>query len=383
MTVTVLGSGAVAAAHALFQARHGPVVLAGRPVTAMPAVERVPAPLLTLLLELGIVPAELDVDRLTRQRLVAWEDPTPAERAGPACAHVDRSALVDALWRRVTACPDIQVVPPIRDPDLTADRVVDATGRRALTAARRVHPSPVWVATACTITRGGLDPTMRLAAGPGGYAYRLGSARWLTVGWVGPGTPPPDGAGVAERIGENGAGWLTEDVDLDGAQVGRRVASVAIAVASENPRVVAIGDAGLGRDALASQGTAIGLSDARLADARLAAGPDAPLRRRHADGLERHLRHLAGMLATCGHRTAPAWRAYRAWLERQAIELTIEPRPLVVTTDERFRLRSHQPSTSGGWSGTSARDRGIRRPEVVRVSMVHASGREIRPSVGH
>ncbi len=319
MTVTVLGSGAVAMSHALFQALHGPVVLAGRPVATVPAVtvpavERVPAPLLTLLLELGIVPAELDVDRLTRQRLVAWEDPSPAERAGPACAHVDRSALVNALWRRVTACPAIQVVPPIRDPDRTAHRLVDATGRRALTAARRIHPLPVWVATACTVPRHDLDPTMRLAAGPGGYAYRLGSTSWLTVGWVGPGTPPPDGAGVAERIVENGAGWLTDDVDLDGAQVGRRVASAAIAVASGDPRVVAIGDAALCRDALASQGTAIGLSDARLA----AAGAADALRRRHADGLDRHLRHLAGMLATCGHRTAPAWRAYRMWLEQQA-----------------------------------------------------------------
>ena len=112
---------------------------------------------------------------------------------------------------------------------------MDATGRRALTAARRIHQSPVWVATACTVPRGDLDPTMRLAAGPGGYAYRLGSARWLTVGWVGPGRPPSDGAGIGERIAENGAGWLSEDVDLSGAQVVRRVASVAVAVASDDP----------------------------------------------------------------------------------------------------------------------------------------------------
>ena len=114
---------------------------------------------------------------------------------------------------------------------------------------------------------------------------------------------------------ENGAGWLSEDVDLSGAQVVRRVASVAVAVASDDPRVVAIGDAALGRDALASQGTAIGLSDARLA-----AGPadaTSAVRRRHADGLDRHLRHLAGMLATCGYGTAPAWRAYRTWVEQQ------------------------------------------------------------------
>ena len=251
----VLGSGAVALAHALFQARYGPVVLAARPVAAMPAVERVPAPLLTLLLELGIVPAELDVDRLTRDSLVAWEQVAPMARRGPACAHVDRSALVGALWRRVQACRNVEVVPPLRSQDLAAtERFVDATGRRALTAVHRVHPTPVWMATACTIPREDLDPTMRLAAGPNGYAFRLGSARWLTVGWVGPGAPPPDSAAVCDRLVDGGAGWLLEDVDLADAEVVRRVASVAVTAASDDARVLALGDAALGRDALGVAG---------------------------------------------------------------------------------------------------------------------------------
>ena len=321
----VLGSGAVALAHALFQAGHGPVVLAGQQAAPLPAVERVPAPLLTLLLELGIVPAELDVDRLTRRRVVAWEDPSPDEREGPACAHLDRGALVDALWRRVRACPDVHVVPAVRHrsdvtsgrlgfegPGWRAGRVADATGRRALTAARRIQPSPVWVATCCTAPRGDLDPTMRLAAGAGGYAYRLGSARWLTVGWVGPGAPPVDGAGLGDRITREGAGWLAEDVDLRGAQITRRVASVALPARAGDLELIAIGDAALGRDALASQGLAIGLSDARLA-----AGPDREVGRRHAEGLDRHLDHLSGMLAACRQHRSQAWLGYRSWLEKQ------------------------------------------------------------------
>ena len=72
-------------------------MLAGRSRDVVPTVERVPAPLLRLLLELGIVPGELDVDRLTRESLVAWEHLAPAAREGPACAHIDRAALVDAL----------------------------------------------------------------------------------------------------------------------------------------------------------------------------------------------------------------------------------------------------------------------------------------------
>jgi 2-polyprenyl-6-methoxyphenol hydroxylase-like FAD-dependent oxidoreductase len=322
----VLGSGAVALAHALFQSRYGPVVLAGSPpVAAVPAVERVPAPLLTLLLELGIVPAELDVDCLTRDSLVAWEQSVPTERRGPACAHVDRSALVGALWRRVQACPDVQVVAPLRTAEVTAKRLVDATGRRALTAARRAHPTPVWVATCCSVARGDLDPTMRLAASSTGYAFRLGSARWLTVGWVGPGAPPPNSAAVCDRLVDGGAGWLLEDVDLAEAQVVRRVASVADAAPSDDARVLALGDAALGRDALASQGMAIGLSDARRA-----AGPDGDrgreaLSSRHRDGLERHLRHLAGTLDACHHHRAPAWLTYRRWVdERRAGRLASE-----------------------------------------------------------
>ena len=318
----VLGSGAAALAHTLFQARHGPVVLAGRSEACAPGVERVPAPLLTLLLELGVVPAELDVDGLTRARLVAWEDPAPSERFGPACAHLDRRALVEVLWDRVRDRPEIHVVPPVlrgfevafEGEGWAARRLVDATGRRALTATARVHPVPVWVATCCTVPRGNMDPTMQLAAAPTGYAYRLGSAHWLTVGWVGAGSPPLDGASLGNRIAREGVGWLADDVDLRDARVVRRAASVSIAVGREDRRVVPIGDAVLGRDALGSQGAAIGLSDARLA-----VGPaeGTEVADRHADGLERHLRHLAGMLTTCTHHRARPWLVYRRWVEQQ------------------------------------------------------------------
>lgn len=335
----VLGSGPVALASALFRSRHGAVALAARPEAPAAGIERVPAALLTLLLELGIVPAELDVDRLTRARLVAWEAPSPVERPGPACAHLDRAALVAALWRRVAEQPAIHVVPPVvgsaevalAGGGWVAERLVDATGRRALTAAARAHPIPVWVAACCTVPRQGADPTMQVAAGPTGYAYRLGSAHRLTVGWVSPQRPPHDGAGVTARIVAEGAGWLTDGVDLRGAIVTRRAASLAIARRPDDHRIQPLGEAALGRDALASQGAAIGLSDARLA-----AEPDeaAVLAERHRDGLDRHLRHLGGMLATCAHHDAPAWLAYRGWVERQraAGQLTADDAPVASTS---------------------------------------------------
>ncbi|MGH8933050.1 MAG: hypothetical protein ACRDZO_21095 [Egibacteraceae bacterium] len=312
----VLGSGPVALAYALFAARSGPVSLRCRPPATAPAVESVPAPLLTLLLELGITPAELDVDRLSTHRLVAWDDPVPAERQSPSCAHLDRAALTRALWRRVQDSPDIQVFAG----GGTA-RLVDASGRRAVTARAHTRPSPAWVATCRTVARGDLDPTMRLAAGPAGYGYRLGSARWLTVGWVGPGPGPRDAAELRRRLEDSGAGWLAEDVDLQEGIWSRRAASLDIPHASRDPDVVAIGDAALARDALASQGTSIGLSDARLAAGRATRHE---LEGRRADGLGRHLRSLHGILVACRYRDQPVWSAYERWVGRQ---LEVPARP--------------------------------------------------------
>jgi hypothetical protein len=310
---TVLGSGPVALAHALFAARHGPVVLAGRPVPPRPAVESVPAAVLTLLLELGITPTELDVDRLARGRLVAWEHAAVEPRSSPACGHLDRSALVTALWRRISCCRQIRVVAPLRAPlqDAVAGRLVDATGRRAVTARDCIRPRQPWVAASCTFPRQALDPTLRLAAGPDGYAYRLGSASWLTVGWAGTVACPRDADGLRRRIIEAGAGWLIEHVSLAGMPTTRRIANLSIPLRGPGP-IIALGDAALARDALASQGGSLGLSDARLAAEPATTGGE--ITRRATDGYERHLRFLTGVLESCRHRDAPAWSEYRRWV---------------------------------------------------------------------
>ena len=93
-----------------------------------------------------------------------------------------------------------------------------------------------------------------------------------------------------------------------------RVASLAIPGAGpgDPPDLVRLGDAALARDALASQGLSLGLSDARLA-----ARPDwtaADATARTADAARRHVRSLAGILATCRHRREPVWRTYAEWL---------------------------------------------------------------------
>jgi hypothetical protein len=318
---TVLGNGPVALAHALFAARHGPVVLAGRAVAPCPGVESVPAAVLTLLLELGITPAELDIDRLGRSRLVAWEQAEPQSRGSPACAQLNRAALVTALWRRIRGCPQIHVVGrlPAGPEDAVTGRLVDATGRRAVTAHDHIRPGQPWVAASCTVLRRTVDPTMRLAAGPGGYAYRLGSASWLTIGWAGTGVPPRDADALHRRIVDAGAGWLIEQMPWEGMPTTCRVASVSIPVRGPGP-FVALGDAALARDALASQGSSIGLSDARLAAEPATSTPD--ITQRATEGRDRHLRFLTGVLGSCRHRDAPAWSQYRQWVTHQRVRLS-------------------------------------------------------------
>jgi len=310
-TTTVLGSGVAAAACALFAARHGPVRLCGRAATPDPSVESVPAATLTLLLELGVTPPELDVDRLSRDRRVAWEHPDPTVHSGPACAHVDRAALHAALWNRALRHPDVQVTGRRGGLADGPGRVIDATGRRALTAADVLRPPRTWTAATISLP-GGADRALHLAAAPDGYAYRLGSARRVTVGWVGPDRPPRDAAALARRIEESGCGWLLTGLDLPpGTATVRRPAGLAVSTAP--PGVVPIGDAALTRDALASQGLSLALSDACLAaDPAVTA---AALAARRVDAVSRHLQHLRSTVAACRFSRSPAWAGYGAWLD--------------------------------------------------------------------
>jgi 2-polyprenyl-6-methoxyphenol hydroxylase-like FAD-dependent oxidoreductase len=233
---------------------------------------------------------------------------------GPACAHLDRAALHAALWDRVLRHPDVQVTGRRGGPADGPGRVVDATGRRAVTAAEALRPPRTWTAATITV-RACADPALHLAAAPDGYAYRLGSARRVTVGWVGPDRPPRDGAALSRRIAAAGCGWLFEDLELpDTGTTVRRPAGLAIATAT--PGVVAIGDAALTRDALASQGLSLALSDACLAADP--AVPTAALAARRADAVRRHMAHLRGTVATCRFAASPAWARYGAWLDRQA-----------------------------------------------------------------
>lgn len=322
-TSTVLGSGVAATACALFAAPHGPVRLYGSPDPRPGGVvECVPAATLTLLLELGLVPAELGVHALVRERWVSWDGAAPEYRIGPACAHLDRVRLCAALWSRVDAHPAVEVRPRERKaPTGEPGRVVDATGGRSLTAIEVARDPRPWVAATITVPSGRADTALHLAAAPEGYAYRLASADRTTVGWVGPGRPPRDAGALWDIVERAGAGWLLAGVAAAATEpTCRRPTGPSLPVAG--PGTVPIGDAALTRDALASQGTAIALSDACLAaDPRTS---DATLALRRADARYRHLRHLREMADTCRFADEPAWARYRARL-RTLAELADAP----------------------------------------------------------
>jgi hypothetical protein len=318
---TIVGSGTTALAAALFAAHRGPVDLYSRiRPGGSRSVESLPAAALTLLVELGITPDELDVATLSTRRLVAWEDSEPHALDGPACAHIDTAALHHALMRRAARNPAVTFKTEL-DRSALRPGWVDATGRRAMSARRHIRPPRTW--TAALVTVPSTDPgQLALAAAHDGYAYRLGSAHWTSIGWVGPDRPPLSGAELRARIENRGGAWLLDGVDVpDGVVTYRRASSAA--VPEPSGAAVAVGDAALARDALASQGVSIGLSDACLI-ADPATTPQDMAHRRD-DAVSRHFRHLAEMTATCRYADAPTWSEYFAWIGRASTEWSTNP----------------------------------------------------------
>jgi hypothetical protein len=320
----VVGGGPVGLVAALAAARRGPTLLATRrPRLSGDArrIDVVPAPFLALLLEFGIHPAVLGVRHLHDARLVAWGSAEPAIIRGPATAHVERSALERALAERVGRTPGIETatLPGFPPPSL-ARRVIDATGRRAASARRRIHPPEPWIARTFWAPSGGGMTTaaqaFRLAALPEGYAYRLGSADAIMLGVVGAkaavARSPPEA--IERHLRACGAGWLLAGLPaLGDLRPGR--GGVASAQWSEGDgEVLRVGDAELARDALASQGLANGVSDAL----HLAAGESGPAwAERRLEQRERHLSALLSSLGDCRFRALPAWSRYAAFLAQR------------------------------------------------------------------
>jgi 2-polyprenyl-6-methoxyphenol hydroxylase-like FAD-dependent oxidoreductase len=331
--LVVIGAGPVGMLAALAQsAARRVLVVADRVPGTRPThdavVESLPLASLLNLQELGIDPGELGAGEVHRARTVAWDDARPVTAVGPPVVHIERSLLEAALWRRVAARRVRVQLGRLRAPradagwrgeSWRAERAIDASGRRAVTAARRRHPPERWAARLWSLplaaTR--VSSQLALAATRDGYVYRLGSAHTLTVAVVTPiALLPPDLASLAARLAADAAAWVLDGVPLDAARpVGTRVASVEWPDDDAPATVLRAGDAALARDALSSQGLATGFVDAWYAAAADAA--TAPLvcaRQRHERA--RHLATLERIVSSSRWGAWPAWRTYGEWIAR-------------------------------------------------------------------
>ena len=186
----VLGAGAVGIVAALCSARKSATVLilrAPAETSDVPRIETVPAPILSLLIDYGVHPRRIGVDRLYEIQHAAWECADPEMRRGRAMAHIDKAKLESELLRLASRTPQLAIVIDPRAPsqgklewfgaEWSARRLIDATGRAAVTAVRRVTAPKPWVAR--PFWRTVPAPTemreFRIAALPNGYVYRVGS----------------------------------------------------------------------------------------------------------------------------------------------------------------------------------------------------------------
>ena len=331
----ILGAGPVGLAAALALTGRGGVriVTSNLPAaTDAPRVDMVPAAFLTLLLELGIHPAQLGVRDLHESRLIAWNDATPETVLGNAVAYVERPALELAMLAALERMSARAIIPASGvDPESLAERVIDATGRRAMTATRVHGPEEPWIAR--VFSRRGTfdkaDQTFRMAALPAGYAYRLASPRLLTVGVVvsrsASAMMPVD---LEKYLRDAAADWLLRGLgSLDLFNRGKGgVASVQWSTGtSAAPR---IGDAVLARDSLSAQGLASGIADAvaMVRDAGPMNWPD-----RTEEQRIRHLEYLTKLLRRSRFRTEPPWVAYQDFLSRAT-----DPSAEETTTHQSF-----------------------------------------------
>jgi flavin-dependent dehydrogenase len=336
--VAILGAGAVGMIAALQVGRSGrtAVVVTRRIPRAddLPRVDAVPAGLLALLLELGIDPGRIGADRLHEARVSAWETAAPSASKAPLTAHVERPALELALLDRLVATGGVAVVRGscglpahggAAGDGWRARMVVDATGRRALTATRRQRPARPWVArTFWTPPQSsGAELGFAVAALPDGYAYRLSSRSIACLGVVGRlaiAGPPA----VIEAVVRSRASWL-----LDGlpalAAMRPGAAGAACVQWAEAGGHLRIGDAALARDPLSSQGLATGASEAMLGAAVRHNRDLALLMARQREQRQTHLVSLLQAIDRCRYADAPSWRAYRAFVARHIGALEHSP----------------------------------------------------------
>jgi 2-polyprenyl-6-methoxyphenol hydroxylase-like FAD-dependent oxidoreductase len=309
--VLVLGAGPVGSAAAIVLARRFEVTLdfwsgaSDRPRR----VDALPLQTVAVLIELGVHPEEAGISERYETILSAWEEVSPKAVRGFPKVHVDRRRLDAALLARARRTPRVSLV---KDPPLEAfDLVVDATGRRALTASKVYRPGPAWVASVCSF-EGRFTPAQaafRIAALPDGYAYRLGSPETLTLGFVGPAPLLRQGEeALMTDLHDAGADWILAGL-TNAAQISTGRGGACSMQSAVSSRARLLGDAAFAPDILAAQGLARGLADA------VALGDPGPRRQQDVPSrIAAHRLSLRRAVARCTWRNSATWSIYRQGL---------------------------------------------------------------------
>jgi hypothetical protein len=284
-------------------------------------VEAVPAGLVALLIEIGIHPNEIGVDMLHRQKNVAWEHRDAQCVAGSHIANVERPKIEAALMRCAVRTRQIDIRAAIPETlrsliDSRPPELHDATGRRAFTAVSRevVSGGPVARTWTRRVTLPIEQRRFRMAALPDGYVYSLASATRVMIGWCGNKrlvSLRPDAwydylhnsdVGMFDDLalrGTAGGGWVQGKTGAAGVQ--RAFAKTGCSL---------VGDAAFSRDALCSQGLAIGLSDAVYA-ATVKTTAQRILWQEHRNiQYVSHLKFLTETIARCRFNQSEFWREY-------------------------------------------------------------------------
>lgn len=302
----VLGGGPVACAAALVLARRFEVTLRmDRDATRLgaPRVDSVPLQTLALLVELGAHPDSLGVSGSHETMLSAWETTAPqANRSFPK-AHLERRRFDAALQALALTHRKISTTEAAEPEGF--DLVADATGRRAVTATRIHRCEPGWVART-RVFEGRFTPAQaafRIAALPFGYAYRLGTQDFLTLGLVAPVGSLPTTEGGLDDIRRAGAGWILAGLPAAEAFAGGRGGPCSAQWATSAATRL-LGDAAFAPDILSAQGLSVGLADAaRLCDPA-PQGESLPAR------IGAHRASLRTAVSRCTHRESAIWRRY-------------------------------------------------------------------------
>ena len=281
-------------------------------------LEVVPAQLVALLVELGVPPHSVGVDRLHDRRLTQWRSSTVLAESAPQSAHIARPALeLKLLGLADRAGVRIQLgIQPGEQWGREGRPVLDATGRSAVTADRVVRPKRPIVCrtfTYATVSSDELD-RFAIAAGPDGYAYQLGNGLHATLGVVGHGRLLRGHArDVVDKI-RAFAPSIVAGFDSDRIESGSTGAA-SLQWAEERAKGAhPIGDAGIARDSLASQGLALGIGDALRAVSEVA------MRRacvsKPIEGtLDDHRHRVSDLIKASPFATAPIWRSYLQFLD--------------------------------------------------------------------